>query len=414
LGCRSLKFATEKETAAVSIVARAAVSVERPIVSDSGVSLENIANRVAKPVPKAVPTRGNVRALRFAARGVLWDLSGEKRCRSCGRWSITPDGSVQARKTSQAVGYAGLATCGRVWVCPVCNAKIQAARRLEVGAALSFILGTDGGAAFGSYTLRHHARTDPDRLWRGLSKCWQAVKRDGSVRRLRVSMGYLGTIRAAECTYGANGWHPHIHVVHLFSRPVSVAEVAALHAAEFRAWAAGAARLGLSAPSDAAQDLHVVTGATADVELGDYFTKASYTPTVEAVGWEMTSSQTKTRTRAKDSRTPWDLLAAVHLEGDADALDLWHIWERFSKGKRALTWTRGLRALCGLGVEREDEEVAEEAVGTADDVLFTIADWAPFRAHPVWGAELLTVVEVGGKAAGLAWCAERGIEIRGA
>jgi hypothetical protein len=317
---------------------------------------------------------------------------------------------VQARKTSQAVGYAGLATCGSVWACPVCNAKIQAARRLEVGAALSFILGTDGGAAFGAYTLRHNAHTDPDRLWRGLSKCWQAVTRDGSVKRLRAALGYVGTIRATECTVGVHGWHPHLHPVLLFARPVTVAEVALLHAVQFRAWSRAAGRLGLDAPTEGAQDLHVVTGATADAELADYFVKASYT--LDAVGWEMTSTQTKARARAKDSRTPWDLLRSVRDNGDADDLDLWLTWERFSKGKRALTWSRGLRDLVGLGVEREDEEVAEEVVGTSDDLLFTITDWAPFRAHAVWGAELLSVIEHGGKAAGLAWCAEHGIDTR--
>jgi len=368
--------------------------VESAIDRAPGGSLENIANNLA-PAGQSAAEGVDYRAERWAARGVLWRESGLKRCRSCGRVTISPDGSVQVRANGAAVGFAGLASCGSVWVCPVCNAKVQAVRRLEVGVALATVL-VGGGAAFGAYTLRHHVGSGLDGTWRGLSKCWEAVARDKSVRRLRASAGYLGTIRAAEVTLGVNGWHPHLHPVHLFSRPVSAAEVAALHGAQFRAWAAAAARLGLSAPSDAAQDLHLVTGATAHDELGDYFTKASYAPTVEAVGWEMTSTQTKSRTRAKDSRTPWDLLRAVYLDGDADALDLWRTWERDSKSKRALTWTRGLRRLVGLDVEATDEEIAEREIGSRADVGMVVTDWAPVTRDARLGAGLLAAVGAAG------------------
>ena len=351
-----------------------------------GGSLENNANSVA--------TAGQSldhRAERWAARGALWHLSSLKRCQKCGRWSILPDGSVQVRANGAAVGYAGLNSCGSVWVCPVCNAKVQAVRRLEVGVALAKVL-DGGGAAFGAYTVRHHLGSRLDPTWRGLSASWRAVARDRTVRRVRALLGLVGGLRAAEVTYGANGWHPHLHPVHVFDRPVSVDGVASLHAAQFAAWSRAAERLGLDAPTLAAQDLHLVTGATAHVELGDYFTKASYAPTSEAVGWEMTSTQTKSRTRANESRTPWDLLGAVYLDGDADALDLWHTWERDSKGKRALTWSRGLRARVGLDVEATDEEIAEREVGSRQDVGLVVTDWTPVAEQPRLGAGLLAAV----------------------
>lgn len=368
--------------------------------------LENNANNLA-PAGQRLDARTD----RYTARAVLWHLSGVSRCRKCGRVTVSEDGSVQARQRGQVIGYAGLATCGSVWACPVCNSKIQARRRLEVGAALSWALGIGGGAAFGAYTLRHHLGSDPDHLWRSLSKCWEAVTRDKTVRKTRAALAYVGTIRANECTVGGNGWHPHLHPVLLFARPVSAEEVAVLHVAQFGAWQRAAARLGIDAPGLVAQDLHVVAGKDADGELADYFTKTTFTLSSEAVGWEMTSTQTKARSRG-EGRTPWDLLRSVRDNGDADDLDLWHQWEKFSHGKRALTWTKGLRRSAGLDVEKADEDVAAEVVGTVDDVLFTIIEWGPFREHPAWGAELLNVIERGGKAAGLAWCDERGVETR--
>lgn len=369
--------------------------------------LENTANNLARAGQSPDP-----RVARWGARGCLWHESSLERVRSCGRHSILPDGSVHPRLTATAVGYKGLASCGSVWACPVCNARIQARRRLEVSVALSSVLGAGGSAAFGAYTLRHRKGQSLDSIWRSLSKCWEAVTRDKRVRALRAAMGWVGCIRAAEVTEGANGWHPHLHPLHLFSRLVDVAEVMALHEAEFRAWHAAAARLGLSAPTEDAQHLHLVGGASAEDALGDYFTKASYMPTPLAVGFEMTHTQGKTSTRAKSSRTPFGILRAVYEDGDADALDLWHEYERASKGKRALTWTRGLRALVDLDSEATDEEIVAEVIGFDQDTRFLITDWSPVRAEPRLGAELLGVLKGSGWATALAYCREHGIDTR--
>ena len=375
--------------------------------------LENIANNSAPAGHSvAAPVLGSdgYRVERWQARGVLWHESSLKRVRSCGRWAITSDGSVQVRSNGQAVGYAGLASCGSVWACPVCNARIQAVRRIEVGTALAWAL-SDGAAAFGAYTLQHHATSNLDGLWRSLSKVWNSVAVDKSVRGIRAELGHVGVIRAAETTHGRNGWHPHLHPLHLFSRPVTASDVEALHRAQFRAWEAAAGRVGLVAPSARAQNLHLVGGAAAHAEVADYFTKASYAPTAEAVGWEMTSTQTKSRARAEDSRTPWEILRAVHVDGDADSLDLWHGWERGSKGKRAVTWSRGLRSLVGLDAEATDEDIAAAEVGSSADAGFVITDWSPVRANPRLGAELLSAIGSAGRwNDGRRFCRLHGIE----
>lgn len=370
-------------------------------------ALENIANNFVRPASSQV-TGLDYRAERWAARGVLWHESNLKRVRSCGRYAVTSDGSVQVRANGAAVGFAGLATCGSVWACPVCNSKIQAVRRLEVGVAASAF----PGAAFGAYTLRHRAGEDLDGLWRSLSHCWARVGQDRAVREVRADLGHVGIVRAAEATHGVHGWHPHLHPLHLFEREVTASEVAQLQAAQVRAWVAAADRLGLSTPHEDAQHLHVVTG-DAGQALGDYFAKGTFT--AGAVGWEMTSTQTKTRTRSSSGVTPWDLLHAVHREGDADALDLWHAWERGSKGKRALTWSRGLRARVGLDVEASDEEIAEAVVGSEHDAGLVVVDWGPMSRNPRLGAQLLAAV---GSSMnwdkGRRFCDEHGIEWRNA
>lgn len=317
---------------------------------------------------------------------------------------------MQVRANGAAVGYAGLASCGSPWACPVCNAKIQGVRRLEVETAITIVQGQGGAGAFGAYTVQHHALSPLDPLWRALSTCWEGVARDGTVRRLRERLGLLGTIRAAEVTDGANGWHPHLHPVHLFAGPVTDGQVAALHAVQERAWIAAAERLGLRAPASSAQHLHRLSG-DAGQAMGEYFAKSTYGPT--AAAWEVTSTQTKSSTRASGSRTPWELLHAVRVDGDADALDRWGLWEAGSKGKRALTWSKGLRARLGLDdQEASDEDIAAAEVGSADDTGFTITDWGPVRANPRLGGELLTAIDAGRNwAAGRAFCRAHGIPL---
>jgi hypothetical protein len=309
------------------------------------------------------------------------------------------------------VGYAGLASCGSVWACPVCNAKVQAVRRLEVGTALAWGV-SEGGAAFGAYTVRHH-RGDPlDPLWRSLSACWNRVNTDKVVRTVRADLGHLGFIRAAEVTDGAKGWHPHLHPVHLFGKRVTDGDIADLHREQYRAWASAAARLGLGAPTTDAQHLHRVTAERGLGGLDDYFTKTVYRPDSRAVGWEMTSTQTKSRTRASESRVPWEYLHAVHREGNADALDRWREWEQGSKGKRALTWSRGLRSRVGLDQEAADEDIAAAEVGSAADAGFDIADWSPVQERPRLGGELLGVVRRAGWAEGRRFAIAAGLDIR--
>lgn len=369
--------------------------------ASGAVALENITNSVATPGRSDL-----ARSERWRVRGLLWKVSDLRRVRSCGRITTRNTREVDVRANGVSVGFSGLAVCGSVWACPVCNSKIQAVRRLEVGVAVTQALAAGGGAAFGAYTLRHHCLSDPDGLWRALSTCWRAVAQDRQVREVRESLGHVGIVRSAEVTHGRNGWHPHLHPIHLFDSPVSASDVTALHTVQMGAWVRAAERLGLEAPTTQAQHLHRVTGSNANEELSQYLAKVS---------WEMTSTQTKRGTG--DSRTPWDLLRSVWESEDIQTaredLDLWHRYEAFSKGKRALTWSRGLRARVGLDREAEDQEIAEAAPGDDSDAVLTVLDWSPFMRDARLGAGLLAAVGVGGDVgAGVKWCEAHGVPFR--
>lgn len=352
---------------------------------------------------------------RWEARAVQWNESSLPRCRKCGRVTVAPSGLVGVRANGVAVGYAGLSTCASVWACPVCNSKIQAVRRVEIGTTVATVLGHGGTVLLATMTLRHTRALRLDPLWRSLRYCWQAATARGTVARRLAALGSLGYVATTEVTYGGSGWHPHLHVLLCFPDRLAPAAVDALRQALVGAWCRAAERDGLDA-LEHVQDLRRVTAATMSDALGDYLSKSTY----DAAGaaWEMTSTQTKTSTRATGSVTPWQLLKRVHRDGDADALDLWHEWESASHGKRSLTWGRGLRAWVGLHAEATDDEVAAAVVGTADETGLVITDWSCIVRRPSIGARLLGLVGPGGDwSAGAAYLREVGVpfeRVRGA
>lgn len=351
----------------------------------------------------------NLRTERWKALGILWDMSSLERVRKCGRVTILPGGNVGVRKKGEAVGYAGLATCGSVWACPRCSARIMAVRRLELGVLISAAAAEGYTVAFGTVTLRHKQGQALAVLWEALTKGQQGVTNATKVKRIRQSLNRVGYVRATEVTYGGNGWHPHIHTIQLFKGEVSQDQLDELRDAEFDVWSRQCQNRGLGAPLKKRYELRKVNDA--NVEFADYFAKGVYDPksakAAKSVSFEMTGSQTK-KGRRKESRTPWEVLEDFGKTGDFEDWEVFEEYEKASKGKRALVWSRGLKDLFSIG-EVEDEDIAAEEVGDRDDTLFWVTDWSPIAGNASLGGRLLAAVKSGGLAGGLTFCREHGI-----
>ena len=333
--------------------------------------LENIANNSS---PNRAERRSDLRKRRYLGREVNWAESRLKRCRDCGRVAITPGGSVAVRESGGVGGFAGLSTCGSVWACGVCNAKIMARRQLEIGAAVEVWKASGGEVAFGTMTMRHWSGHRLEDLWSALSKAWGRVTGGKSWLRDKQRHGIAGWLRVVEVTFGENGWHVHIHSLFFLESSTVAPDLELLKGSMFGRWSAALKSLGLPSPLAGGQDLRILDGA-ADEQLSRYFTKAVHQ--AKRIGLEFTSTQTKTARGVHGTRSVWSFLDDVIDQGDADALDRWHEFQRGSKGRRQLTWSQGLRERLGLRAEKSDEEVAGEELGTKEDdlVLITAAGW---------------------------------------
>jgi hypothetical protein len=305
---------------------------------------------------------------------LLWDLSGMDRVRMCGRRGVLPDGSARVRASGSGddrrAGFAGLSTCGSVWACPVCAEKVLAGRQDDLSTALRTWSDRGGSVAFVTLTMRHRQGQSLRQLWDALAKAWNTATKGRPWLAAKERYGIAGFVRVVETTHGANGWHVHVHVAFFLDGPTTAADVDALGCELFQPWRAALVRAGLDAPLARSGGLDAKLWDGRSDVMADYFTKNNYSSDETRAALELARGDIKQA--RSGNRTPFRILSDVAAFGLADDVDLWHEWERASKGRRQMTWSRGLRALLALGAEATDEELAEEEVGSADDDLVEI------------------------------------------
>jgi hypothetical protein len=213
-----------------------------------------------------------------------------------------------------------------------------------------------------------------------------------------------GWVRVWEVTHGVNGWHPHVHAVVVLSEGSGSAELERVASGMFKRWSRGLVGAGLDAPLLVAQDWHVVNGERASDELGGYLSKFVELGESEAagLGLELTHSMPGRARAALKTRPVWSLLDDLAETGEAENLERWHEWERASKGKRQVGWSKGLRDRFAPEVaELSDDEIVDEELGTADDdvVHWSAPQWRELVRVPARLVELLEAVESGGRGA---------------
>lgn len=250
----------------------------------------------------------------------------------------------------QTTTYAGLQTCGSVWACPVCSAKISERRRVELLAAMDAHKAAGGAVSMLTMTTRHGRRDDLVQLLDQQATALKYFNKDFSVRKVFDEMGVIGQVRALEVTHGRkslknNGWHPHYHILKFGTFVPSLTQLADWEERLFDRWVSCCLRAGLGAPTR-----------EHGLKLHDGSRAALYA-TKWGLDREMTSGHTK---KALHGETPFDLLRA-HFANDADEQcgPLFREFAEAFKGKRQLHWSKGLKRRFAVA-EVSDEELAEK------------------------------------------------------
>ena len=275
--------------------------------------------------------------------------------------------SIEHKTTS----FSGLQTCGSVWACPVCSAKIAERRRAEIIAAMAAHKAVGGCVNMLTLTAPHQRA---DNLAELLAKQAVALKfffKDGSAKNVLKEMGVVGQIRALEVTHGRlsdfnNGWHPHYHILQFAGVGVDLVRFDAVQMKDWSVrlylrWAACCVRAGLGEPSFA----H-------GLKLDDGSKAAKYVSK-----WGLEDEMTKGHTKkALHGETPFDFLRAYLVDSkDKQAGALFKEFAETFKGKRQLFWSPGLKKRYAIG-ESTDEELAAKMEDFAVMLgIITLEQW---------------------------------------
>jgi hypothetical protein len=273
---------------------------------------------------------------------------------------------------------AGVQRCGSPWSCPPCSSVVRHRRAEEINRAVEPHLAGGGGALLLTLTLPHGPGDALAPRLNLVSTALKACFKGSGWERRRDRLGYVGSIRSVEVTWGEDtGWHPHVHVLVLFDRQVGEAR-----AEDFRAWVYG--RWNGFCEDRGFGTVHPVHGVDVEVvstsgDLSRYLGKA------EGGAWEV--GQEVARGDAKRGRAgrmaPFELLAEFVDTGEARLYALWMEYEAATFGKSAIHWSPGLRAkLLGDEPEESDEELAA-AEGLSADVLVQVLEDAERRRADV-------------------------------
>lgn len=342
---------------------------------------------------RLVASPEQARANRWALKSVVNKILPQSRTSACMRLRAPVQGGTLADIEILKGGvhkkafYQGLYTCGRVWHCPVCAAKISERRRLELKDALAAAQLQGMRTHFVTLTIPHGIGDDikelNDKLSVALGKLSSGrASIKNQLREMYPQFEQHGYIRALEVTHGRNGFHPHYHIIVFTSEGLSNEM---LHGIYYRAWQRACFLAELPEPS-MQHGVTVQDGSKA----ADYASKWGLED-------EMTKSHMK-QTRQKGA-TPWGLLRAV-LDGDDTeypperASGLFRVYAEAFAGRRQLYWSNGLRKLLELSREMTDEELANAPEDERSVLLATLTteQWKAIRRFKQ-EAHILTVAE---------------------
>lgn len=314
----------------------------------------------------AQSSAGKLLAKEVTPRGTQWRVTG------CVRRKIGAEVGVMYSAKAKRAHFGGLMVCGSVWTCPPCAAKVSERRKLEVVQATDMHKAAGGGLYMVTCTTSHKRSDDLADWLARFSDARERMRRQRGYRELLATLGYVGSVRALEVTYGdANGWHPHEHGLWLVAKPLTTRQLAFMRSKLFELWRDACAAAGLPLPNRKA-GVNVVLAESA----AEYVAKFGREPRW-GVGSEMAKQHTKAGRVAR--MTPFDLLRRYH-DGSDDGSHkrfgaLFVVFAKAFFGKRQIVWSRGLKEAFGI-VQASDEEIAvEEADDAVELVRITSMQW---------------------------------------
>lgn len=360
----------------------------------------------------------DVRAERYRLQGIARDIfitdgfkkklhfpANRHKTAHCLHTRIAENVSVMKSKKHGKAFYNGLIVCGNVWTCPVCAAKIQERRRLEVAQAFDWAYDTlHKKVIMVTFTFPHYAHNRLKTLLKQQSGAFAKFRAGKAWSKKKAAIGFEGLIRSLELTLGANGWHPHTHEAWIVDKDCDVADLQAYIALR---WFDVCKKVGLVTDDQKSDFLKRSVDIKDNCHTSEYLAKMDDTK-----NWGMDRELVKASSKIKTCRKgmhPFGLLAdAGREEGEREREDSAFRFLEYSdamKGKAQLFWSQRLKERVGIN-DKSDEEIALEQEDKAD----LLSDLSPHQWKIVVRkkarAQILKIAESEGKEGMMRWLAK--------
>lgn len=250
-------------------------------------------------------------------------------------------------QTRQRAFYSNLLTCGSVWTCPVCAARITEYRRQELSAALEKWRGAGGGVFMAAFTFQHTAEDLLISLRKSLTSCYRKMITRKDYQVIRRHYGIVGSIASLEVTHSFRyGWHPHKHVLFFTEKELTDQDIFSLNVAFSGLWRGVLVKNGRYADDQAGVRL-----SNGDNQAGGYVCK-----------WSLAHEMAKSPVKGgrEGGMSPFELAQAWHDTRDQRYAHLVKEYAHAFFRSKQLTYSPGLRARLGIQEKSDQQVISEE------------------------------------------------------
>lgn len=258
-------------------------------------------------------------------------------------------GSVRLllNKNNNHAHYSGLLTCGSVWDCPVCANKIAYRRSLEIRDAVNNWSDMGNSIMMITYTVRHNLGDTLNSLSDVMTNAIRFVHSGAPYQRIKNFYNIVGGISSTEVLFNpSTGWHYHKHqLVFVKGRLKSYKSLENWIYSRYTSYLN---KLGYD--SNKGIGVKITSNFDNNKIVADYISK-----------WGVEKELTRNDNKSSIGFNPFELL-------DNDKYHSRFIeYSITMQGRRKLTWSKGLRKLCGLvEIEFDDDLLAQESTFESD------------------------------------------------
>lgn len=320
-------------------------------------------------------SKAEVLAERFELQKTMAKIVPEHRVSKCMRVVQSKGRHLSVFKSVKhsTISLSNLQSCGSVWDCALCAAKITERRRNEIKIATEAHKELGGGISFVTRTVPHY-KSDSLLSIRDRFRKADTIYRGSTAYKMvaKNKQCHGKSIKVFELTVSdANGWHFHVHELYFHdvgafegqavsSNPFYVQFLQEFEQGLYKAWRHAALKAGFDEPSRE-HGLQVQNGDFA----ADYISKWGVEP---SGGWGVDSELTKAHIKtSKKGFSPFDLIKLFEQTQNSELVPMIQEYSQAMFGEKQVRWANGLKKRFGID-DIDDNDLVEQLEDDAEEI----------------------------------------------